>query len=72
MSAILTPDQMKADACRRELQAVLRKYGMKMDPKFTATTTGYSLQVDLAPDIPVANPALQGSRPSLPPPGGGK
>lgn len=57
MSAIITPNQINAEACQKEMNAVLAKYGLKMDPYCVITLAGMQLGINLTPIGQQANVA---------------
>ena len=49
---IVTPEQLKAETCQKEITAVLTKYGMKLDPFFQCNMSGMQMGVKIVPGVP--------------------
>ena len=54
---IVTPEQMKAEACQAEVNAALAKYGFKLDPFVILKMTGMTLGVNFVP-VAASTPTL--------------
>ena len=44
---IVTPDKLKKEACQKEVDVALAKYGMKLDPFVVIASGGISLGVNI-------------------------
>ena len=57
---IVTPESLKNEACQNEINAVLAKYNLKLDPFFHIGAAGMSLGINFIPATPVKVPVLGG------------
>jgi hypothetical protein len=60
MNAIITPESLKKEACQKEMNAVLVKYGFKLDPFFHMSAAGMQMGVNIIPANQVQVPVGKG------------
>jgi hypothetical protein len=60
---IVTPESLKKEACQKEINAVLAKYSMRLDPFMHVTAAGMTIGLNLMPqNTPVSLVPIEGGK----------
>jgi hypothetical protein len=57
---IVTPESLKKEACQNEINAVLAKHLMKLDPFFHMSAAGMQMGINLIPANQIQAPVGEG------------
>jgi hypothetical protein len=57
---IVTPESLKKEACQNEVNAVLNKHGMRLDPFFHMSAAGMKMGVNIIPANQIQSPVGEG------------